>query len=98
MSIQQLFIKQSFFDYMEFVTNVFTTIIVVLGLVIWFINHKLRSIAFSWIQLVYSFGLIVVGVFLVQHEMQHYIGATFVFITSLAGFHLSIKTIFTKTI
>lgn len=92
-----LFIQQSFFDYMEFVTNVFTTIIGVLGIIIVLINSKLRSNALSWVQLVYSFGLIIAGVFLCQHEIGHYIGATFVFLISLAGFYLSIKTIFSKT-
>lgn len=97
MLIQQLLIQQRFFDYMAFVTNVFTSIFVVLGIIIWLINNKLRSNAFSWVQLVYSFGLIVLGVFLVQHQIRHYIGATFVFLIALAGFYSSIKTLFSKT-
>lgn len=91
-----LFIQQSFFDYMEFVTNVFTTIIVVLGIIIVLINSKLRSKALSWIQLIYSFGLIIAGVFLCQHEIAHYLGASLVFITSFAGFYLSIKINFSS--
>lgn len=81
---------------MAFVTNVFTSIFVVLGIVIWIINNKLRSNAFSGVQLVYSFGLIILGVFLVQHEIRHYIGATFTFLIALAGFYQSIKIIFSK--
>lgn len=94
MSDLQLFIQQSFFDYMEFVTNVFTAIIVVLGITIFLINSKMRSNALSWVQLIYSFGLIIAGVFLCQHEIAHYIGACLLFIISIAGFYRSIKTIF----
>lgn len=97
MLIQQLFIQQSFFNHMAFVTNVFTSIFVVLGIIIWLVNDKLRSSSFSWVQLVYSFGLIVLGVFLVQHQIRHYIGATFVFLIALAGFNSSIKNLFSKT-
>jgi len=97
MIYHSLFIQKSFFDYMEFVTNVITTIIALLGIIILLINSKLRSNALSWVQLVYSFGLIIAGVFLCQHEIAHYIGSSFVFVTSFAGFYLSIKTIFSKT-
>jgi hypothetical protein len=82
---------------MEFVTNIFTTIISVLGIIILLSNSKMRNNTLSWVQLIYSFGLIIAGVFLCQHEIAHYIGASFVFVTSFAGFYLSIKTLFAKT-
>ena len=91
-----LFIKQSFFDYMEFITNVFTAIIVALGFIILLINAKIRSSALSWVQLIYSFVLIIIGVFLCQHEVAHYVGACIVFITALVGFYQSRKIIFSK--
>ena len=87
-------IQGDFFEHIEFVTNVFTAIFVFLGVLVWFFNRKFRSVSLSWVQLVYSLGLIGLGVVLAQHQVKHYFGAAIVFHMSFLGLYKSVKVIF----
>ena len=94
MNPDHTFIQGGFFDHMAFVTNMFTAVFVVLGLVLWFFARKSRNSGVSWLQLVYSVGLIGFGILLIQHQVRHYIGACFVFLTSIVGLWSSTRSLF----
>ena len=87
-------IQGDFFEHIEFVTNVFTFVFVFLGLLLWLFNKKFRNVSLSWVQLVYSLGLIGLGVVLAQHQVKHYFGAAIVFLMSFLGLYKSVKVIF----
>lgn len=84
-------VHEEFFQYMNFITNIFTGVTLLLSLMFMLIGRKNQSKFFRIVHIIFYFLMLFIGLFLFQPEVNHKIGGVIVFIFMTFGFYQSFQ-------